>query len=58
MKDSGGEMEAKRNVSSLEDIAIANNAGYKAYWKAHEGDVYIITRISGAFENNGVARSD
>lgn len=51
-------MEAKRNVSSLEDIAIANNAGYKAYWKAHEGDVYIITRISGAFENNGVARSD
>ena len=51
-------MEAKRNVSSLEDIAIANNAGYKAYWKAHEGDVYIITQISGAFENNGVARSD
>jgi hypothetical protein len=51
-------MEAKQNVSSLEDIAIANNAGYKVYRKAHAGDVYIITRISGAFENNGVARSD
>ena len=47
-------MEAKRNVSSLEDIAIANNAGYKAYWKAHEGDVYIITRISGAPRTMGL----
>jgi len=51
-------MEAKQNVSSLEDIARANNAEYKAYRKAHEGGVYIITRISGAFENNGVARLD
>jgi len=51
-------MEVKQNVSSLEDIARANNAGYKAYRKAHEGDAHIITRISGAFENNRVARSD
>ena len=51
-------MEAKRNVSSLEDIAKANNAEYKVYRKAHEGDLYIITRISGAFKNNGVARLD
>lgn len=29
-------MEAKQNVSSLEDITRANNAGYKAYRKAHE----------------------
>ena len=51
-------MEAKQNVSSLEDIAGANNAGYKAHRKGHGGDVYTITRISGAFENNMVARSD